>query len=283
MYRLRCQHDIKTLCRVLNVNRSTYYKHFFSEPAPRTVYNRQIKVCILEIYSSFDKSIGAYKIRRVLERDYGISISVGRVYRLMATMDLPKMSTDKPKYKASHDDNGPCVNHLRQNFSQQAPDTVWASDFTYVKVNGRGNYLCVVLDLFSRRVIGWHTASRHNTDLTMTAFKKAYGSRGCPQNVLFHSDRGSGYTSYKFRQLLDECSCLPSFSKKGCPYDNACLESFFKQMKRDELNRRTFHSLEEFRLSCFKYIERYYNRRPHSSLGNLTPVEVENKYWSGQN
>lgn len=98
MYRLRCQHDIKTLCRVLNVNRSTYYKHFFSEPAPRTVYNRQIKVCILEIYSSFDKSIGAYKIRRVLERDYGISISVGRVYRLMATMDLPKMSTDKPKY-----------------------------------------------------------------------------------------------------------------------------------------------------------------------------------------
>ena len=181
-------------------------------------------------------------------------------------------------------DNGFCVNRLNQNFSQQAPNLAWASYFTYVKVNGQDNYLCVVLDLFSRRVIGWHTASRHNIDLTMTAFKKAYESRGCPQNILFHSDRGSEYTGDKFRQLMDECNCLQSFSKKGYPYDNACCESFFKQMKREELNRRTFHSLEEFRLSCFKYIERYNNRRPHSSLGNLTPTEAEaeDKYWAKQ-
>jgi len=267
VYRLRCQHDIKNLCRVLNVNRSTCHKYFFSKPAPRTVQNQQIKVHILEIYSSFDKSIGAYKIRHVLERDYGIYISVGRVYRLMETMDLPKMSAVKHKYVAWHEDNGSCANHLNRNFSQQAPNVAWASDFTYVKVNGQDNYLCVVLDLFSRRVIGWHTASRHNADLTMTAFKKAYKNRGCPQNMLFHSDRGSEYTGYKFRQLMDECNCLQSFSKKECPYDNACLESFFKQMKREELNRRTFHSLEEFRLSCFKYIERYNDRRPHGHWG----------------
>lgn len=179
---------------MLHVNRRTYYKYFFSELPPRTAQNQQIKVHILEIYSSFDKSIGAYKIRRVLERDYGISISTGRVYRLMATMNLPKMSTVKHKYMASHKDNGFCVNHLSQNFNQQAPNLAWASDFTYVKVNGQDNYLCVVPDLFSRRVIGWHTASRHNTDLTMTAFKKAYKSRGCPQNILFHSDRGSRST-----------------------------------------------------------------------------------------
>ena len=269
---------------MLHVNRSTYYKHFFSDPAPRTVQNQQIKIHILEIYSSFDKSIWAYKIRHVLERDYGIKISVGRVYRLMATMNLPKMSTSRPKYKAPHKDNGFCVNRLNQNFSQQAPNLAWASDFTYVKVNGQDNYLCVVLDLFSRRVIGWHTASRHNIDLTMTAFKKAYESRGCPQNILFHSDRGSEYTGDKFRQLMDECNCLQSFSKKGYPYDNACCESFFKHMKRKELNRRTFHSLVEFRLSCFKYLERYNNRRPHSSLGNLTPTEAEaeDKYWAKQ-
>ena len=188
---------------MLHVNRSTYYKHFFSDPAPRTVQNQQIKIHILEIYSSFDKSIWAYKIRHILERDYGIKISVGR------------------------------VNRLNQNFSQQAPNLAWASDFTYVKVNGQDNYLCVVLDLFSRRVIGWHTASRHNIDLTMTAFKKAYESRGCPQNILFHSDRGSEYTGDKFRQLMDECNCLQSFSKKGYPYDNACCESFFKHMKRE--------------------------------------------------
>jgi len=161
-------------------------------PAPGTTENQQIKVCILKIYSDFDKSIGAYKIQRVLERDYGISISVGRVYRLMATMDLPKMSTVSHKYKSHHKDNGVCTNHLNQNFNQQAPNLAWASGFTYAKVNGKDNYLCVVPDLFSRRVIGWHTASRHNADLTITAFKKAYESRGCPQNILFHPDRGSG-------------------------------------------------------------------------------------------
>ncbi len=97
VHKLRNQHDIKTLCRVLHVDRCTYYKHFYSEPAPKTNINKQIKIDILQIYTDYDKSIGAYKIRCVLERDYGIAISVGRVYRLMATMDLTKMSTAKPK------------------------------------------------------------------------------------------------------------------------------------------------------------------------------------------
>lgn len=193
------------------------------------------------------------------------------------------MSTTKPKWKSLSNDHSSYVNHLQQNFNQHAPNLAWASDFTYIKVNGRDNYLCIVLDLFSRRVIGWHVASRHDTNLTITTFKKAYESRGCPQNILFHSDRGAEYTSYPFRQLMDECNCLQSFSKKGYPYDNACCESFFKQMKREELNRRTFHTLGELRLACFKYIERYNNKRPHSSLGGLTPVEMENNFLAIQN
>ena len=116
----------------------------------------------------------------VLERDYGIAISVGRVYRLMATMDLPKMSTAKPTWIGHHNDNGPCINHLQQAFNQQAPNLVWASDFTYIKVNGKDNYLCAVLDLFSRKVIGWHVASRHDVNLTINTFNKAYENRGMP-------------------------------------------------------------------------------------------------------
>lgn len=264
---------------MLHVNRSTYYKHFRKNPAPRTIENQKIKIHILQIYSDFDKSIGAYKIQRVLERDYGIKISVGRVYRLMNSMDLPKMSTIIPKYKTSPNNESACENILNQKFNQQSPNLVWASDFTYVKVNGRHCYLCVVIDLFSRKVIGWQVSSNHNSDLIINAFKKAYIARGYPQNILFHSDRGSEYTGRRFRRVMDECNVLQSFSKKGYPYDNACCESFFKQMKREELNRRTFATLDEFRLSSFKYIERYNNKRPHASLNNLTPSEVEENFF----
>ena len=100
--------------------------------------------------------------------------------------------------------------------------------------------------------------------------------------VVFHSDRGSEYTAIPFRRLLDKCNVIQSFSKKAYPYDNACCESFFRQMKREELSRRTFHTLRELYLSCFEYIERYNSKRPHSSLNYLTPNEAENCYWNRQ-
>ena len=108
MHKLRHQYDIKTLWRVLRINRSTYYKHFYSDLAPRTKENPLIRKHLLQIYTDYDNSLGAYKIRRVLERDYGINISLGRVDRLMNTMNLPKRSTEKPKWKGAWKDNGPC-------------------------------------------------------------------------------------------------------------------------------------------------------------------------------
>jgi putative transposase len=134
----------------LHVNRSTYYKHFYSEPAPRIKENQDIKRVILQIYSDYDKCLGAYKISYILGRDYGIHISVGRVYRLMSSMNLPKMSTVKP-HRYRHRDNGECNNHLQQEFNQKAPNLVWTSDFTYIKVNGKWYYLCIVMDLFSKK------------------------------------------------------------------------------------------------------------------------------------
>ena len=113
-----------------------------------------IRKHILQIYTDYDNSLGAYKIHRVLERDYGINISLGRVYRLMNTMNLPKRSTEKPKWKGARKDNGPYVNHLNHQFNPTTPNSVWASDFTYIKVNGRFHCLCVVIDLFSRKVVG---------------------------------------------------------------------------------------------------------------------------------
>jgi len=282
VHKLRHEHDIKTLCRVLRVNRSSYYKHYNSAPAPRTIENQHIRQCIVQIYNDYKGSLGAYKIKHVLERDYGIKISAGRVYRLINSMNLPKMSTDKPKWKGASKDNGPCENHLKQQFNPEAPNLSWVSDFTYIKVNGSFCYLCVVIDLFSRKVIGWNLTSRHDVSLTKGALEKAYMNRKCPKNVLFHSDRGSEYNSQIFRQELDSYGFVQSFSKKGYPYDNACCESFFKQMKRECLNRKTFYTQDELRLTCFEYIEMYNSKRPHISLGYLTPNEVERLYAERQ-
>ena len=262
------------------MNRSTYYKHFHSEPAARTLENQEIRRYILQIYTDYQKRPGAYKIRRVLERDYGICISAGRVYRLMKTMALPKMSTRKPKFV--HAATGfECSNYLDQNFYPDAPNRVWASDTTFITVGGKWYHLCVVIDLFSRKVIAWKISGKHDTDLVIDTFNLAYESRNRPQYLMFHSDRGTQYTSYAFRRLLDSCDVLQSFSRKGYPFDNAVVECFFKYLKQDEVNRKTYHTLQELQLSIFEYIEGYYNsRRPHGTLNYLTPNEAEANYYA---
>ena len=193
----------KSQAALCNVNRSTYYKHFNSEPAVRTKQNQLISKLILQIYADYNKRLGAYKITYILQRDYGILISVGRVYRLMKTLQLPCTSTDKPFLKYRHKENGECTNHLQQEFNQKCPNIVRASDFTYIKVAGKWLYLCIVMDLFSRKVISWNISPKPDVDLVMTAFKKAYEKRNHPEGLMFHSDRGSQYTASSFRQLLD--------------------------------------------------------------------------------
>ena len=186
----------------------------------------------MQIYAGYNKRLGAYKITYVLQRDYGITVSVGRVYRLMKTLQLPKMSTEKPRKHYKNPDSSNCTNHLQQEFNQTSPNIVWVSDFTYIKAAGKWYYLCVVMDLFSRKIIAWHISNKPDTDLIMTTFKKAYRKRNSPSGLMFHSDRGSQYTAFKFRQLLDSFNVVQSFSKKGYPFDNACCESFFNISRR---------------------------------------------------
>jgi len=157
---------------------------------------------------------------------------------------------------------------------------VWVSDITYIKAGGIWYYLCIVMDLFSRKVISWHISSKANVELVITTFKKAYEKRKAPYGLMFHSDRGSQYTAFTFRQLLDSLNVVQSFSKKGYPFDNACCECFFKYLKKEETNRKCYHSLTELQLSVFEYIEGYYNtKRPHGTLNMLTPNEAEALYW----
>ncbi len=225
--------------------------------------------------------LGADKIRIILAGEYGIKISLGRAYRLINSMHLPKMSTVKLKYKNLLISDENCCNNLNQKFDQDKPNLVWVSDITYIKVCGRFYYLCVIIDLFARKVIAYKISSKINEQLTIDTLNLAYKFRGCPSAVLFHSDRGSQYISKNFRKKIDELNFIQSFSKKGYPYDNAVAESFFKYFKKEESNRRNYTSLSELELSTFKYIEGFYNKkRPHSHNGGLTPNNKEYIYFN---
>lgn len=198
----------------------------------------------------------------------------------MKSMQLPKMSTVKPVSTFVQDDEIK-TNHLEQKFEQKAPNLVWVSDITYIKAAGKWYYLCIIIDLYSRKVIAWDISAKPDADLVISVFKKAYAKRNISVGLMFHSDRGTQYTAFKFRKLLDELNVVQSFSKKGYPFDNAVAESFFKYLKKEETNRRTFSSLSELKISVFEYIEGFYNsKRPHSSLEYLTPNEKESKFYS---
>lgn len=120
----------------------------------------------------------------------------------MRTLQLPRMSTEKPFRNYRHKDNGECTNHLHQEFNQKCPTIVWFSDFTYIRVASKWYYLCIVMDLFSRKVIAWNISAKPDVNLVMTAFKKAYDKSNCPKGLMFHSDRVSQYTAFSFRQLF---------------------------------------------------------------------------------
>lgn len=169
---MRFHHKIKTLCRVLNVNRSTYYKHFSGTISNRTLENQKIRSYILSIYSASKKRLGVYKICYLLGVEYGINISVGRVYRIMKSINLPKMSTIKPKFIHSKSDNSATFkNKINKNFFTDKPNLVWVSDITYVKVNGSFNYICVIIDLYSRKVISYSVSNKMDVKLPIHLIK----------------------------------------------------------------------------------------------------------------
>ena len=265
-----------TLCRVLRVNRSTYYKFVAAQPSNHELENRNIRIRIAELHGKYNKRLGARKMKKCLERECCIFISVGRVYRLMKSMNLPRMSSEKPFKPMAKNTDDNCENRLNKQFSVSAANTVWCGDITYIRAGGRFCYLAVVIDLFGRKVVGWRLSSKADSGLVCAAFEKAYAFRGRPKGLLFHSDRGAQYTSKAFRSLLENYEVIQSFSAKGHPYDNAVCESFFKYLKKEETNRKTYFSMQELELSLFAYIEGFYNNaRPHSANNGLAPNEFE--------
>ena len=199
----------------------------------------------------------------------------------MKAMNLPKMSTVKPfqkKSKTASDEE--CKNILNQKFNPQEPNKVWVCDFTYIRVCGRYYYLCAIIDLFSRKVIAYKLSNRIDTQLAIDTVYLAVASRGKSNGIIFHSDRGCQFTSSKFRKHLDNLNIIQSFSSKGHPYDNAVIECFFKYLKKEKVNRRSYSSFDDLNLSLFQYINGFYNSfRPHSHNNGLSPNDFEQCYF----
>ena len=191
----------------------------------------------------------------------------------MKSMNFPKTSTVKPKFIFSKkEDSSVCNNKLKQNFTTDKPNLVWVSDITYVKVNGSFYYIWVIIDLFSRKVISYSISNKIDTKLVINTFNKAFIRRNRPENLIFHSDRGCQYTSKEFRKFLENYNIIQSFSAKGYHYDNAVAESFFKFLKLEELNRKSFRSKSELEFYLFEYIEGFYN-----STEDIVRVEMRRK------
>lgn len=205
----------------------------------------------MQIYSESKKRLGVTKIQVVLLRDYGINISVGRVYRLMKGMQLPKMSTVKPKFTGVKQTSSDCSNHLNQEFNPEKPNQIWASDITYIKMAKGFAYLCVVMDLFSRKIISYRVGNKMDAHYVVQTLHDAIRKRKPGETILFHSDQGTQYTSGAFRKFCDDHNIMQSFSKKAYPWDNSVLESFFKYAKREEFSRRSFDNISQVQLAAF--------------------------------
>lgn len=235
-----------------------------------------IKRMIKPIFGESQQTYGTRRLKASLERA-GVMASRRRMHRLMKETGLVPRQVNRWHKQTTRADEAheKASNLLAQDFNAAWPNQKWVVDITYIATKEGWLYLAVILDLFSRIIVGWSMQNRMNTFLVMEAWKMACAGRHPPLELLHHSDLGSQYTSKAYLDLLRENSCQISMSGKGNCYDNACVESFFSTLKAECANR-VFESRMEARNQIFEYIEVWYNRkRLHSTLGYLSPLEFE--------
>ncbi|WP_273001649.1 IS3 family transposase, partial [Pseudoalteromonas issachenkonii] len=263
------------LCKVMKVSRSAYYAWLKRPAKVITVEQLNLYRKAKYFFKKSRNSLGYRELRKKL-RSEGFSVSDYGVQKLMATLGL--VVTQRVAYKVTtkrkHSD-AVADNLLNQNFNPVAPNQVWAGDVTYLRTGEGWMYLAIVMDLYSRRIVGWHIDKRMTTDLVSKAMMKAYNLRQPPKSLVFHSDRGSQYTSKQYRQLLWSYGVRASMGDVGACWDNAVVERFFGSLKHDWLLKVPQPIREHMRNDVAAYM-RYYNlERLHTAHGDLSPVEYE--------
>ena len=265
---------VKQMCRMLGVQRSGYYAWRVRKPSTRAEANQRLLEMIETEHQHSRKTYGSPRLQVVLQRK-GVICGRNRVARLMRLHGIaarPRRSY-RPVTTQRQPGAVPAPNWLNQDFSASAPNQKWVCDITCVATAEGWLYLAVVLDLFSRKVIGWAMSHKMDTALVETALRMALLGRRPPPGLLHHSDQGSQYTSAAYRQCLQAALAQLSMSGVGNCYDNAVIESFFATLKT-ECVTGPFHSRAEARTIIFEYLEVWYNRhRLHSTLGYHSPVD----------
>lgn len=273
------KYPIKAMCRVLEIPKGTVYNYLFRRKVitQNQIRDEELKQVILRVFNESGKRFGAKKILAKL-KSMEINTTLKKVQSLMLSLNIKSTQRlNKPEIIKKEDSNY-YVNKLKRLFNQDKPNKYWVSDVTELKIDKNKFYLCVILDLFSRKVVGYRVSTQNNTNLTINTFKDAFESRGNPTDLSFHSDQGSNYTAQKFRDLLRFLKVEQSFSHKGNPYDNACMESFFSTFKREEYNTKNYNDIEELVNSVGEYMKFYNEYRLHQTLKNKTPCQFENDY-----
>ena len=274
---------VAAMCRAFQVSKSGYYRWLKAEPSLRTQRSERIHASIKQIYEESNQIYGSYKIADQLGKDDRLEAACrNTVATAMREMGLKSRVSKKftPTTTVSDPSKIPAPNILNQTFTADAPDQKWVTDITYLPTQLGWVYLAVVLDLFSRKVVGWSISESLATPLVSTTLRNAIEARRPDtKSLLHHSDRGSQYTSDDYQQTLRTLNITCSMSRTGCCYDNAVMERFFWSLKHEWTRFEDFADINQARRSVFQYIETFYNsKRIHQTLGYRTPDEFEEEH-----
>lgn len=273
------KYNVHWLCEAMQVDRGTFYKHIFRNKKDNTWYAKHREILreeILKIYEENRQIFGAGKITAILKQK-GYRTSEETVAFLMHDMGLQSI---RHRAKAIYEKEVKAKNKVNQQFQTTRPNEVWVSDVTYFRTPYNSYYICVILDLYSRKVIAHRIALNNSTQLVKNAFKDAYETRQPKGTLIFHSDRGSNYRSKTFCNYMKALNVTQSFSRAYTPYDNSVVESFFSSLKREELYRTKYRSDKEFKKAVDDYMVFYNSQRPHSNNNYRTPDAKEAEYYS---
>lgn len=267
---------MKKLCYALSVSRSGFYA-FRSRPASRrSVEDLALREHINRIHQEHKKTLGTVRMWKLLNGK-GINCGKHRVRRLRKLDGLVAMRTDKFRVMHAHKNSEPAAPDLVQRqFSVALPNRVWVGDITTINTREGWLHLAMVLDLFSRKVVGWAMAARQQAALPIAALEMALASRKPVSGLICHTDQGSVYGSHDYRAVLTRHQAKPSMSRRGNCHDNAVAESFFSTLKNELTRHTVYRTRDEAKAAISEYIELYYNRlRPHTTLGYRSPNQVE--------